>query len=154
MSDIAYRHVAVDELPTATDLRWHMTHEIDDTDLDKEYPGWRWRFIEFYRRRMEQGAAAFFFAYDGEQAVGMAAGYLLVNHRSEIQGQKSAYITSVYVVPPWRRCGVATTLTQMAIDWAKSRGCVVIRLRASVMGRYVYTAMGFQPTEEMEMRLA
>jgi GNAT superfamily N-acetyltransferase len=84
---------------------------------------------------------------------GLASVYKLVNHRSEIFKQSSAYISNVYVDPQLRRQGLATALTQMCIDWARSNGCIVARLRTSKMGRHVYAAMGFVQSDEMELPL-
>jgi hypothetical protein len=48
---------------------------------------------------------------------------------------------------------VARAITLATIEWARANGCVVIRLRASEMGRLVYRSLGFTPTDEMELRL-
>ncbi len=150
---ISYRHVAERDWPAVLTLRRQMVREIDDLDVDERYPGWGQRFERFYQERLTADQAAFFLAERGADPIGMGAVYALVNHRSEIFLQSSAYVSNVYVVPPLRRRGIALNLTRLAVTWARSRGCVVVRLRSSRMGRPLYVKAGFGPTEEMELHL-
>ncbi|HYK52265.1 MAG TPA: GNAT family N-acetyltransferase [Candidatus Eremiobacteraceae bacterium] len=156
MHDIAaatIRPLQVSEIDIARDMRHAMIGELDGRDADELYPGWRQRYIEFYRSRMEQDHAALYVAEADGRPIGVAAVYLLKNHRSEIFGRQSAYVSNVWVEPAHRRKGIAAGLTRHAIDWARAKGCEVIRLRSSQMGRPVYASLGFTPTEEMELRL-
>jgi len=135
------------------DMRRAMTLELDAEDLDAQFPAWRTRFGAFLEALVSQDAATFFVADLGDKLVGMGGVYKLRNHRSEIYGQPSAYITSIYVAPEYRRQGIATRITQAAVQWAREHDCVVVRLRASDSGRRVYEVVGFTPTDEMELRL-
>ncbi|HZV79661.1 MAG TPA: GNAT family N-acetyltransferase [Candidatus Binatus sp.] len=147
------RFARPEEMTLLQDMRRAMTLEIDGEDLDIDVRGWRDRFTSFVAGLIADGEAAFFVAeHDGELA-GMGCVYKLRNHRSVIYGKPSAYVTSVYVRPKHRRGGVARAITLASIEWARSNGCVVIRLRASEMGRLVYRSLGFTPTDEMELRL-
>ncbi|MBC5823706.1 MAG: GNAT family N-acetyltransferase [Candidatus Eremiobacteraeota bacterium] len=150
---VLYRDIAEQDWPTVLGLRADMVDEIDGFDIDPKHPGWRQRFVRFYRERLQDDRAAFFIAQAGPDTIGMATVYLLANHRSEIFGQQSAYISNVYVKPALRRKGIALQLTFMTVDWARSRGCIVARLRSSPMGRPLYVKAGFGPTEEMELGL-
>ena len=147
------RQIGIDELDTATNLRAAMNAEMQGIDPDLAFPGWRARFHAFFEERLRAERAALYVAEAPDRACGLASVYLMVNHRTEIFRQPSAYITSVYVVPEQRRQRIATRLTQACIDWAKARGCDQVRLRTSDMGRAVYVAMGFSPSNELEMRL-
>jgi len=142
------------EIPALLEMRRSMTLELDGEDLDLVYPGWRTRFATFIGELADAGRTTFFVAERDGRPVAMGGVYVLRNHRSEIYGQPSAYITSVYVPPELRRKGIARRITQAAIEWARERGCVVVRLRASATGRKVYETLGFSPTDEMELRLA
>jgi GNAT superfamily N-acetyltransferase len=140
------------ELDAAISLRARMNQELDGVHPDAEHPGWRERFREFFATRVAADDAAVFVAQMGSEPVGLSSVYQLRNHRTEIFGRPVAYITSVYVVPEQRRRGLATRLTQACIDWARTHGCRVVRLRTSRMGREVYTRMGFTPSDELELR--
>lgn len=141
------------DLPVAQDLRAAMIRELNGTDPDATHPAWRRRYDEFYSRQLAADRAALFLAESDAQPIGMCAVYLLRNHRSEIFGFQSAYVSNVWVEPAHRRTGIASTLTRMAIAWAKEKGCEVIRLRSSTMGRPLYAALGFLTSDEMELRL-
>jgi len=154
MTDIVLRPIRPDELVLAAGLREEMTREIKgdgDSAIDRQMHE---RFIDFYRARLEAGTSATFVAESGGALCGLASVYKLVNHRSEIFGQPSAYVSNVYVEPRRRRRGVATALTQLCVEWARAHGCVVVRLRTSAMGRPVYAAMGFAQSDEMELPLS
>lgn len=149
-----YRQLTIDEIDVARTMRFAMIRELDGRDPDDLYgAGWRERYVAFYAPRMEAGSAALFVAEVGDVPVGCAAVYLLENHRSEIFARRSAYVSNVFVDPAQRRRGIAAGLTRRTIEWAAAKGCEVIRLRTSAMGRSVYASLGFTPTEEMELRL-
>jgi GNAT superfamily N-acetyltransferase len=147
------RTIRAEELADMAGLRREMILEIDAADYDELHPGWRERFIAFFRDRLAIAQGQFYVAEVGGAIVGTAAVYLPATHRSEIVLRRSAYVCDVYVVPQWRRRGIARTLTQAAVDWAKENGCEVVRLRTSRMGRPIYEALGFKPSDEMELRL-
>lgn len=141
------------ELPSLLEMRRAMTLELDDEDLDSTRPQWRERFGTYIKQLAADDGVMFFVAELDNRLIGMGGVYKLRNHRSEIFGQPSAYVTSVYVPPEHRRKGIARRITQAAIQWAREHGCVVVRLRASDTGRRVYEMLGFTPTDEMELRL-
>ncbi len=149
---IDIRPFAQGELPALIEMRRAMTLELDGEDLDDDGQ-WRRRFAEFVNGLMARADAAFFVAERDGALIGSGGVYLLRNHRSEIYGKPSAYVTSVYVAPAHRRQGVAKRITQAAVEWARAKGCVVVRLRASQQGRLVYESLGFTPTDEMELHL-
>lgn len=153
MSTIGIRPARVDELRATTDVRFEMVLEIDGENLDESYAGWRDRHVAFYAAGIAADRAAIFLAEDEGGVVGITAVYKLDNHRSAIYEQPSAYIANVYVAPASRRRGIAAALTRRAIEWARERGCVVIRLRTTGTGRALYESLGFERTNERELRL-
>jgi len=62
-------------------------------------------------------------------------------------------ILNVYVEPEYRRRGIARQLMGVIIDWCRARGDLSIFLHASDKGRYLYSSMGFEPSNEMMLRL-
>lgn len=148
-----YRPLTVEEIDIARSMRFSMIRELDGADPDDAYAGWRERYVDFYAPKMKEDRAALFVAEVEGKPVGVAAVYLLKNHRSDIFAQQSAYVSNVFVVSAHRRRGIAAALTRLTIEWAASKGCEVVRLRSSSMGRPVYASLGFTPTEEMELRL-
>jgi GNAT superfamily N-acetyltransferase len=149
----SFRQATAAEMGAAVEMRAHMLADLAGKSPDVPDRSWRDRFASFYSSRMAAERAAIFFAEYGGRVLGNAMAYLLVNHRSEIQLQQSAYISGVYVFPEWRRRGIASRLTLMTIGWAREHGCVYARLRTSEMGRFVYERLGFTQSDEMELRL-
>jgi GNAT superfamily N-acetyltransferase len=150
---VTIREARSEEVASTAELRHAMILELDDTDIDVAHPAWRERHVAFYAPRIDDDRAAILLAEADGERIAMAAVYAVENHRSEIFGQHSAYVSNVYVVPAHRRRGVATALMRRANQWARERGCGVIRLRSSAGGRRLYEALGFGPTSEMELRL-
>jgi GNAT superfamily N-acetyltransferase len=58
-------------------------------------------------------------------------------------------IMNVFVEPEWRRRGIARTLMEEVLAWARTTGIVSLVLHASEDGRALYESMGFVPTNEM-----
>src|SRR5262245_21874441 len=54
------------------------------------------------------------------------------------------WIGTVWVEPAWRRRGIATALTQAAIDAADAAGCRTLVLVATAEGRPLYEQLGFK----------
>ena|SRR5579872_3466673 len=150
--DVDIREIPAAELDTAISLRAAMNRELNGSDPDVMYPGWRERFREFFSSRIQSDHAAVYIAESAGAPVGSAAIYKLHNHRSIIFQREIGYITSVYVVPEGRGRGLGQRLTQACIDWGRARGCRVIRLGASSMGLPMYLRMGFSPSNTLEMK--
>lgn len=66
---------------------------------------------------------------------------------------KRAWILNMYTEPEARRCGVARRLMREMIEWCRSEGYGSASLHASEAGRPLYESMGFQPTNEMSLKL-
>jgi len=154
MPEPTYRELLESDIPIARELRALMIREMDHWDPDITHPAWRQNYSDFYSSRMAKGKAALFLAEADSRPIGVAAIYMMTNHRSEIFGFHSAYVSNVWVEPQWRRRGIASTLMRMAVEWAKQHGCEVVRLRSSKMGRAVYAGLGFVTSDEMEFRLS
>jgi GNAT superfamily N-acetyltransferase len=66
---------------------------------------------------------------------------------------RRATILNVYVYPEFRRQGVARRLMQTIIDWCGDAKFATIYLHSSKDGRHLYESMGFNPTNEMKLKL-
>lgn len=117
-------------------------------------PGWRERFVQYFRDRIERGDACYFVAHDGECIVATAGALLTEGYPAAIHGIRSGYVFGVRVDPRYRGRGIATQLTQRAIAFLQAREPWAIRLHASPFGRPIYEKLGFTPTNEMQLRPA
>jgi len=68
-------------------------------------------------------------------------------------GTRRASILNLYTHPDFRRRGIARLLMQTMIEWCKREGFGSISLHASQFGRPLYAELGFQPTNEMRLKL-
>lgn len=66
---------------------------------------------------------------------------------------KRAWILNMYTEPKARRRGVANRLMQTMVEWCRDEGYLSVSLHASEAGRPLYEGMGFQPTNEMSLKL-
>jgi GNAT superfamily N-acetyltransferase len=60
-----------------------------------------------------------------------------------------ALVLNVYVEPEWRRRGLARSLMETILDWARGAGIARVVLHASGDGKPLYESLGFISTSEM-----
>lgn len=86
--------------------------------------------------------AGCFAACEGGQVVGTTT--------TTTYGPDLAWVGMVLVDPDYRRRGVATALTERALDYLRERGVRTIKLDATPAGRPVYERLGFVPETVLE----
>ena len=64
---------------------------------------------------------------------------------------RQAYVLGMYVVPEYRRSGIARRLMEATVGCATAAGVPVITLHASNQGAALYEQMGFHSTPEMRL---
>ncbi|NTU72307.1 MAG: GNAT family N-acetyltransferase [Coriobacteriia bacterium] len=64
---------------------------------------------------------------------------------------RQAYVLGMYVLPEYRRKGIARALMTATIDCATASGVPLITLHASDQGRELYERLGFHATPEMRL---
>jgi GNAT superfamily N-acetyltransferase len=86
----------------------------------------------------------------------VAGGGIVVNdwpgHLREIQPRR-VWILNMYTEPEFRRRGLARRLMDAMVAWCRAEGFGSVSLHASVEGRPLYESMGFEPTNEMRLKL-
>lgn len=63
------------------------------------------------------------------------------------------YVTNMWVEPAHRRIGIGRTLVEAAVAEAKGRGITFMALHATESGKALYESMGWQPGNEMVLKL-
>jgi GNAT superfamily N-acetyltransferase len=63
------------------------------------------------------------------------------------------YLMSMYTEKEFRHKGVAKSITKRALRWCRDNGFDRVVLHASEYGKLLYEELGFQPTNEMSLRL-
>jgi GNAT superfamily N-acetyltransferase len=95
----------------------------------------------------------FFAAPSGTVVAG--GGIILLDYHSSPTDPlaKRPFIVNMYTEPEYRRRGLARRLMGTMIDWCREEGFGGVLLHASDEGRPLYESLGFEPTNEMHLKL-
>lgn len=99
----------------------------------------------YWYEMLEQGRMVAWLAEEQGEAVGIAAMLLHRHPPLPISARRRGYVTAVYVVPAWRRKGIAQALMQTVIDFGRAQQLQRLELRPSDMARDLYAGLGFAP---------
>jgi GNAT superfamily N-acetyltransferase len=115
---------------------------------------WAARETAYFAKRTAEGGAQWYLAKVGEEFVGSACAYVDDSWASTLlEHPQNGWIIGVYVVPQYRRRGIARALTDAALSWLRGTECVEAKLHASPFGRGIYESLGFALTNEMKLSL-
>lgn len=110
---------------------------------------------EYFTGALQDGTYVGWMAEDSKRQV-VGGGGIVVAGWPGYPGEnhaKRAWILNMYTEPGARRCGVAKRLMQTMIEWCRGEGYGSVSLHASAAGRPLYESIGFQPTNEMSLKL-
>jgi len=151
---VLVREARRSEYPLVARLWRAMRDELNATPAGLR-PDWIARFADYHVRRAAAGESQLFVAEIDKLVVGTSTGLLLDGYPIVLfERPATGYIYGVYVLPGYRRRGIARELTNACVEWLRSAGCAVIRLRTSTQGRQLYESLGFVAGEEMELRIS
>lgn len=111
---------------------------------------------EYFTEALREGTYVGWMAEDSDGEVVGGGGVVIADwpgYPGEKQA-KRAWILNMYTEPKARRHGVARRLMQAMVEWCRGEGFRSVSLHASEAGRPLYEGMGFEPTNEMSLRLA
>lgn len=115
---------------------------------------WAARETAYFSKRTAEGGAQWYLAKAGEKFIGSACAYVDDSWASTLlEHPQNGWIIGVYVMPEYRRRGVARALTDAALNWLRRTECVEAKLHASPYGRGIYESLGFTLTNEMKLPL-
>jgi GNAT superfamily N-acetyltransferase len=66
---------------------------------------------------------------------------------------RRATVLNVYTHPEYRRRGIARKIMETILEWCRNEGFADVFLHASHEGRPLYERLGFQPGNEMRLRI-
>jgi len=111
-------------------------------------------FLVWVRPRLSDGSYVGWIVEEYGRAVA-GAGMWLIDfppHWMDAEPVR-AYLLNFYVDPAFRGRGLAYELLTAAVKDARRRGIKVVSLHASKFGKPLYERNGFEPTNEMILRL-
>ena len=151
---MAIRPATVEDAAILTEFRLAMSRDagfISDTD---DVTGLRTATIRYMRDRVGSDDFQCWIAEVDGSPAGSAA--VIVRNGPpnlrDVTGRE-AYLLNVYTLPEHRRKGLATGLTEKALEWCASQGIRRISLHATGDGARIYERFGFRDDERaMVMR--
>ena len=91
--------------------------------------------------------------YDAQRrAVGFIEGSIRGDYVNGTESSPVGFIEGVYVVPAWRRQGIARRLFDAIGDWARARGCRELASDALIdneVSQRAHQALGFRETDRV-----
>ena len=153
--DIAFRRATPDDIDAVLRLRLALLHEYPEHPIyGRLHPNAEALARPVFAAQLASGNEVVFLAERAEAAIGVlraveaAAAPFLVPDRY-------CYVSSVFVVPAFRRRGVLRGLLARAMEWAGDRGLGELRLhsvgtRANASG--AWDALGFDVVEQVRIR--
>jgi GNAT superfamily N-acetyltransferase len=118
------------------------------------------RTIDYLRRAIPAGEYVHWIAATADRPDVVVAGAgvqrrrilphpLIVGDERSVAHGNQAIVLNVFTEQGWRRQGLAATLMQHVIEWARSSDVETLVLHASDEGRSLYEKLGFVQTSEM-----
>ncbi len=138
---------------SALAIAWHAMLEESGLLLPVVDPNWARIVAAQIRSAIADRSQVWWVAEANGEIVATAAAIFIETAAALALTGRSATIAGIYTAPAFRRQGYARTLTERAIDVCRERGCRIVRLRASKLGRPLYESLGFVDGEEMVLRL-
>lgn len=86
------------------------------------------------------------------EPVGFIEASIRTDYVNGTESSPVGFVEGVFVVPAWRRCGVARQLYAAIADWARARGCRELASDALIdneASQRAHRALGFRETERV-----
>lgn len=89
---------------------------------------------------------------DSQQAIAMLEASIRYEYVNGTQTSPVAFLEGIYVLPEYRRSGIATQLVQHVEEWAKQFACTEFASDAAIdntISHAMHRALGFHETERV-----
>jgi GNAT superfamily N-acetyltransferase len=154
-ADLVIRAATVDDAAVIVHHRHAMFFDMGHTD-PAALAAMDASFAPYVARGLRDGSYRGWLAQTDDGRV-VAGGGLIVHEwpaRPFSPAQpRRAYILNVYTEPEFRRRGIARRIMAEIVTWCRAQGFWAVMLHASEFGRPLYESMGFEPTNEMRLKL-
>lgn len=153
---LAIRAATLDDLETVLALRLALVREEATNPVHGPLrPDAEERARLQYAAQLQEPRETTFLAFDRTRAVGILR-CTVSQDASLARPTRYAFLTSAYVLPPYRRRGVLRALLARADEWSRERGLREMRLHTyfdNVEGNSAWEALGFDPIELRRRRV-
>ena len=99
---------------------------------------------DFYKEQLNSNNFAIFGVIENNKII--ATGSLSFVYKPpyyNCPNGKIGLLSSMYVDPSYRRCGITTKMLDVIVSYAKDNNCSLIHITASKMGELLYSKYGF-----------
>jgi GNAT superfamily N-acetyltransferase len=151
--NITIREATLADIPEILRQRCGMYEDMGTRDADALNAMARLS-ADHLSRAMADGSFRAWLACDGDRVV--CGGAVIISpwlaHPYDLECRR-ATILNVYTNPEYRLRGLAREIMQTMIDWCKREGFARVTLHASDDGLHLYESLGFEPSNEMRLKL-
>lgn len=151
---ISVRAATAADLETVVALRLALLREeCQAPSYGRVRPGAARRARLLYRAQLDSPAEVTLLAEQGGVALGILRCAESTGHPL-LEPDRYAYVSSVYVVPAARRCGLVRALLRHASQWCRDRKLVEMRLHNaadSAVANAAWEALGFTVVEHLRV---
>ncbi len=151
--DLDIRGATVNDIPEILRQRRAMYEDMDYRDADA-LAAMVSLSADYLTKALSDGSFRAWLASVGNRVV--AGGAIVISpwpaHPYDLECRRVT-ILNVYTYLKYRRQGIARRLMQTMIDWCKHEGFARVTLHASADGRHLYESLGFEPSNEMRLKL-
>ena len=152
-SGLTIREATLDDIPEIVRQRRRMYEDMQYTEVASLERSATLN-TAYLRKAIAEGSFRSWLACSGSRAV--AGGAVLVvpwpAHPYDLECGRGT-ILNVYTEPEYRRRGIARQLMETMIAWCRQEGLARVNLHASDHGRRLYESLGFEPSNEMRLKL-
>jgi GNAT superfamily N-acetyltransferase len=152
--DIMLCRATVDDVPVIVHHRRAMFTDMGHTDT-RSLDAMDAAFAPYVRQALADGSYRGWLAVASEGRI-VAGGGLMIHEwpaTPRNSDTQRAYILNVYTEREYRKRGIARRIMNAILDDCRAEGFHSVSLHASELGRALYASMGFEPTNEMRLRL-
>ena len=152
-SGLTIREATLDDIPEIVRQRRRMYEDMQYTEVASLERSATLN-TAYLRKAIAEGSFRSWLACSGSRAV--AGGAVLVvpwpAHPYDLECRRGT-ILNVYTEPEYRRRGIARQLMETMIAWCRQEGLARVNLHASDHARRLYESLGFEPSNEMRLKL-
>jgi GNAT superfamily N-acetyltransferase len=152
--EIVFRRVDLADANTIAKHRLSMFRDMGYRN-EAELESMGEKFLPWLQENLKSGEYVGWFALSEGGVVVAGAGLWLLDWPPHMRGSnpKRGYIFTVYTEPQFRGRGLARSLMETTLRWCKDNGIDFVTLHASEQGRQIYAKLGFEPSNEMRIKL-
>ncbi|MBI3450119.1 MAG: GNAT family N-acetyltransferase [Acidobacteria bacterium] len=154
MTSYRVRPATVDDLATVLHHRRRMFEDMGHTDAGA-MTAMLASSTPLLGRGLEEGSYRGWLVEADDGRVVAGGGVIILEFQSHPidPRPRRAWVVNMFTEPEHRRKGFARRLMETMLAWCRADGMTYLYLHASADGRVLYESLGFEPNNEMRVKL-